>query len=349
MNKVEVRLVLKKLKNHENTSNIGFKHGLLGKIISSFIIADIDNHEEYREIGSSSLVTLADSINQLKNLSFRDGLLGIAWGLDWLAQKGHIDIDTEDVLADIEGLIYKDITYRSDNNLSLSNGIIGKAHFFHKRFLNSSNRYKLILYKECLVFLTNDVNYRFFNDSFFDKNSFYEAEKLRTVCEAMLFLSSFHKEEINIHVVENSLYPSIDIVMNSLNRYQSKILQSSEYPKKEIYHYLHASMALLVTSENLNHSFLKDIAYKHIKYILKYLDLTQIDFMKLSQFEIEVFVLLYLSRKNMSFSSSFFVQLAEKLEQIGDKVSDNLKLILYISLNKPAIISNNERFIFLFS
>ncbi|MDR6804555.1 hypothetical protein J2Y45_001824 [Dyadobacter sp. BE34] len=142
------------------TASPGLYSGKAGGVILCYLQKTIYPQANLDEFATDILNGISDDIADCANLSFSDGLAGIGWGIEWLAQNKFIDINTDEILSDFDDTMYKSVIFSGTRSLSLSTGTLGRLIYFIKRF-NSKNqgthRFRRIPIRECIVLLSDEV------------------------------------------------------------------------------------------------------------------------------------------------------------------------------------------------
>jgi len=144
-----------------NNSPVLF-HGNMGLAIPLYLSAAISGNEDTLCRAKRHLDAISESIGTLTSPSFGEGLAGIGWAVEVLVQNNLLpDVDTDEILSDIDDFIYKDVTSKKETSPSLYSGGMGKAAYFLKRVRNknpNSHRYTEIVHLECLSMITEDID-----------------------------------------------------------------------------------------------------------------------------------------------------------------------------------------------
>lgn len=147
----------------------GLFSGSMGMVLVDLIKAKSapgDTH--FYESGMDKLNDIGASLeNMFGDTSFASGLTGIGWAIEWAVQHELLrDTNTDEVLFDIDDVLYRKIMYSKEADMSLHTGILGKVKYFSLRTKSvnpDSNRFRHLVNKECLVALTDDLLQRMNN------------------------------------------------------------------------------------------------------------------------------------------------------------------------------------------
>ncbi len=208
-----------------NTSfidNIGLMHGKMGICIYFYHLAHKTRNKTYENYAGELIDEIYEEINTNTPLDFENGLAGIGWGIEYLVQNKFIDADTDDILAELDEMLYKKSLNSQVNDISLLTGMIGLGTYFLMRFKNSNssdNKTPKRNLKHYLILLIDSTE-RMLTDN---SNILKEPKAFDITWDypvLLLFLANLHSLNIYNHKVE--------IIINKL------IVQSQEindFPK----------------------------------------------------------------------------------------------------------------------
>lgn len=194
---------------YQKNFGLGLYNGKCGIAILSALF-----YSRYREKKFQSQITkiLSDierSVGDVETLDFREGITGIGFTIEWLSQNNFVDVDTNDVLEEIDNLLYKDLIYSASNDFSLSSGVLGTLYYFIYRYKSiniAAREYKYYFIEECLLLLTSDLDAIVESiqiDEILNKN---DGGAILAVANFIIFLSYFFNFSINQITVEKNLY-----------------------------------------------------------------------------------------------------------------------------------------------
>lgn len=151
------------INRYDNTKNLGIYSGRAGLSLISFLLAKKLDSQEYRKIGVTHFEYVLKNIFDVENLSFSDGLVGVGWFIEWIAQNNFVDINSDDVLEDVDDVIYKLATFHRNDSLDLNAGKTGLFLYLYQR-LKAENPhkypYRTLAMKECTLLLMNEIKMR---------------------------------------------------------------------------------------------------------------------------------------------------------------------------------------------
>lgn len=116
------------LAQYEDSSSLGLENGRCGLVLLNFLLSEKD--EKYKERAFIHLNYLLDHVYESTSLSFNEGLMGIGWTLEFLTQNQYISNSCDNLLHEIDDIIYKWVNFHQLDSFSLNNGYIGTLLYF---------------------------------------------------------------------------------------------------------------------------------------------------------------------------------------------------------------------------
>lgn len=143
-------------------TNIGLYTGSTGSLLITLL------QNSYRGTGgyedpSLFLEHIWQNIQSENHLSFDCGIPGIGWALEWCNQNQLLDINSDEVLSDIDDFLYRKTVYGSIQQLPLMD-LIGMSNYFYIRALSlnkGQSRYRHICHRECLLLVLEDIDAKY--------------------------------------------------------------------------------------------------------------------------------------------------------------------------------------------
>lgn len=159
---VDISVIPPKMESHEAIKNSwGLFHGKAGNALICYIWGRVKENKDIEAKGLELLNDISEHIGETENISFEDGILGIGWTVEWLAQNNLIKANTDMILEEVDDTIYKLVVYTLDKNISLTTGVLGKIAYFLKRIKSTNpetHRYRHLCHQECIVILTDNLD-----------------------------------------------------------------------------------------------------------------------------------------------------------------------------------------------
>ncbi len=119
----------------------GLYNGKMGLIISSYLQGDLTFAE--KEI--DDLIEYIETNNNI-NITFSDGLLGIAWGLSFLVEEQMIESNINELLSDFDDIIFNRFNMNYWGDWSFEKGFLGLVYYSTMRLYQDKdiiNKYPL--------------------------------------------------------------------------------------------------------------------------------------------------------------------------------------------------------------
>ncbi|MBC6112439.1 hypothetical protein ACFOG5_09955 [Pedobacter fastidiosus] len=192
-------------------NSLGLLDGKMGICIATFLMAVERSDEVLKEKAQDLLNHIAEQIADIESLNYADGLAGIGYGIEWLSQNNYIDINSDEVLSDIDDELYKAVVYTRSANATLAEGILGKALFFYKRLQAKNpnvNRYTTICLNECLVLLSDELLDYFLDEEtgvFKREISNLDEDEILLLSQSLIFFQKLYSIHINTDTAEKGI------------------------------------------------------------------------------------------------------------------------------------------------
>lgn len=132
------------LRNAGFIDNIGLLNGKMGFAVFLFHCARFLKDDQYEEKAMKIMEEIQSKINIHTPCCYSSGLCGIGAGIEYLIQNGFVEGDADVILSEIEPLLFYEIHFRPQVDLSFNNGLTGTGYYYLHRLMNpSSNENKL--------------------------------------------------------------------------------------------------------------------------------------------------------------------------------------------------------------
>jgi hypothetical protein len=151
--------------------------------LCSFFIMQYTENKMFEDYAVEIIEQIQAEIHRKSPADYENGLAGIGVGIEYLAQNGFLDINTDEILEDFNDRINRDIVYEPQENNSLANGLTGLGQYVLYRIIRpspSSNEIELLVNRELMIHVVNIM-----------ENSEFEEDKDWT--DVLSFLSRLHR------------------------------------------------------------------------------------------------------------------------------------------------------------
>ncbi len=113
-------------------NNLGLFNGKIGFVLFFFHYAQYSGKKIYDHFAGEVIDEIYNEIHDHYPNNFRDGLCGIAWGMEYIIQHRFVDANANDVLENLDRRILEwDV--RKIRDISLETGLLGIAHYVISR------------------------------------------------------------------------------------------------------------------------------------------------------------------------------------------------------------------------
>jgi hypothetical protein len=271
--------MLELLDELSKSGSMGLHDGKMGVALCYYKQYRITRDKVYLNKGRILLNYIAANIGEIKRYSFSDGLLGIGWGVEWLAQNKYLKADTNEVLCDMDDEIYRLVMYSKADKLSLASGTLAYLLYFYKRIThkNKSRGYhREAVLTECLILCIDDLFGSIVNDEGTDlKKNTFDAQFLSQVfilVNKILPLRIDHQVGVIRDLVATKILCDLLESSPELNNkekcfYANALLQAGRHSKNKIW--IEMSQQVFRTTAMKRISLSKNSIYKSLDYLSK--------------------------------------------------------------------------------
>ena len=108
--------------------DLGFMNGKMGIALFFYHLSRYTDKKIYDDFAGELIDEIYTEIHNHYPSNFRNGLCGIAWGIEYLIQNQFVEADANEVLYDLDKMIFEwDVRKISDS--TLETGLEGIAHY----------------------------------------------------------------------------------------------------------------------------------------------------------------------------------------------------------------------------
>jgi Lanthionine synthetase C-like protein. len=146
------------LKNIDPTNPCLFS-GVAGNIILLYQLSRVTKNKSY-ELQADQLLDTLFNLDKKKilNSDFASGLSGIGWSINYLLKHEFCSGNPDEILEDIDTLVFKDISQDKKIPMNLLNGLIGYLLYLICRLENVNNSNNFSINKELFKKLINEID-----------------------------------------------------------------------------------------------------------------------------------------------------------------------------------------------
>lgn len=227
--------------------NYGLYQGKTGDAIVNGILKKATGNADYGLILRQLLDEIGTNIGYINEINYKSGLTGIGWAIEWMVENNLFEADTNEVLEEVDNLLYKAVLYAADEDLSLANGTLGKVAYFLKRYQRETDPMRLVCHEECLVILTDEIRSKAAKET-------YRPSSLKDLSLILILLDKILPHRINMVAVEEVLYntaAAADQILSQACANTSLL----DIPPSHYQDLLHLAYAYFVTGirQDMNH------------------------------------------------------------------------------------------------
>ncbi|RQO74313.1 hypothetical protein DBR43_02645 [Pedobacter sp. KBW06] len=185
----------------------GLNNGKMGLCIAYFLNGSNGHRPDATQKATALLDEVAENIALVEEYSFNDGLIGIGWAIEFLAQNNFIEVNTDDFLEDLDDELYKLIMYSKAPSIDLNTGTLGRMLYLYKRLTAQNperNFYKEICNKECMVLLIDELYESLISDENSVLNQDFnqlEEETIITISQSLIMACKLLPLQLNFSLL----------------------------------------------------------------------------------------------------------------------------------------------------
>lgn len=134
-------------------ANLGLMNGKMGIALFFYHLSRYTGRKIYDDFAGDLIDEIYAEIHNHYPSNFKDGLCGIAWGIEYLIQNHFVEADSNEILYDIDRMIFEwDVRKISD--YTLDSGLEGIAHYVIARCTGKSIK-NIVIPKEYISELSS--------------------------------------------------------------------------------------------------------------------------------------------------------------------------------------------------
>lgn len=151
----------------------GLSNGKMGLCIYFYHLSKLENNYEYVVIAEKLLNEVLENINLYSPVNVNTGLAGIAIGVNHLLKENFLEGDVNEILEDIDNVIFKVIVFESDSlDVSISEYIY-MLYYLYIRYVEQEDYQKYI--SKGLIIKVIDYIYQKLTPDFFNEPSSFSS------------------------------------------------------------------------------------------------------------------------------------------------------------------------------
>jgi hypothetical protein len=199
MQKQIEKLNEKVLRSIGETYPIGLAQGEMGICIYFYYLFRIEGNENYKKIAEQLLDDTLNKISKDFSISVESGLGGIGLGITHLIKVGFVDGDVNEILEDIDNVIFKRLAFLQNNSSYKKEELLHLIFYLHVRLTDLKDKHDQYIYKELIIKILNifsdGLGSDFFDEPFGFSIYHYHLPLFTYIC-ARLLEQGFYNERI---------------------------------------------------------------------------------------------------------------------------------------------------------
>lgn len=118
----------------DQKDQIKIEDGLSFYILAAFLLFKYSGDPDFEVCGNTLIGMASDQMPDCDKVNFANGIAGVGWVIEQLSQNLQvIDLNTDDILEEVDSLIYKSVLYAGSSPGSISYELIGALFYFEMR------------------------------------------------------------------------------------------------------------------------------------------------------------------------------------------------------------------------
>lgn len=178
---------------------IGLAQGKMGICIYFYHLSRIEQKEKYNTKADKLLEDILKKLSIDSPINVENGLAGIALGLIYLIKKGFVEGEINELLEDIDNVIFKRLVFLQDNTSYSKNELLYVLFYLSFRLSNQSNECDRYILQELIIKTLNNfvsgLSGEFFGETYSFSICNYHTPLFAFIC-ARLLEQGFYNERI---------------------------------------------------------------------------------------------------------------------------------------------------------
>lgn len=204
--------------------NLGLINGYSGKALELFLSGTPESWKKGKEL----LDYISENLSSYEDYSFDTGILGFGWLVAYLHQQKLIDINSDEVLEDVDDQVYK-LTVKEISGNKLDIGmLLGLLDYHIIRHRNKNPDeiyYRKLIHQSCLTLLAEKCTR--FMEGLLTVNVLKE-DDIRTYCKFILKLSYMITYFQNKMIKDNNILQWVAFLINNFKNQKTDLVKYSE-------------------------------------------------------------------------------------------------------------------------
>ncbi|MGE4331436.1 hypothetical protein SDC9_19702 [bioreactor metagenome] len=142
----------------QKDNSLGLAQGKMGACLYFYVLSRKLNYPEYQDVALKLLNDIFINIQKVSSIDVKNGLAGIGLGITFLVKEGYTQGNLNDVLGDIDDIIFKQLSYSKYSDKFDLPSLIHLTYYLQTRLKEqkqgSENEY---LFKELVIQTINNL------------------------------------------------------------------------------------------------------------------------------------------------------------------------------------------------
>lgn len=198
------------LQSIDKTYPAGLAQGHMGISIYFYHLSWIEKDVKYKELAEKLLDDTLGKLSLNSSISVENGLAGIALGVRYLIKSGFVEGDVNELLEDIDNVIFKQLAFLQSNSLNKREELLHLLYYLSVRLADQKDEDRRYMFRELISKVINlfaiGLKDDFFEESFSFSVYYYHLPLFTYIC-ACLLQQNFYNDRI--HKILEEFEPKI--------------------------------------------------------------------------------------------------------------------------------------------
>ena len=209
----------------------GLAEGLAGVTVVYCLLSRHTGNVGLKAKSEEAVNRLFEVAAETGSLDFGTGLTGVCWTIEWLKSNGFIDLNTDEVLGEVDNLVYRNLFSKVGKEGISVGEITGLCKYLLSRLTSRNprtHRYIRLMHQECLlisldVAMQQVLTCAEFKSFLRNPEAALSPGPLSEICDILLLISKTTEEHLNIPQMEEKLYSLVRLADTMLKKFFSSL------------------------------------------------------------------------------------------------------------------------------
>jgi hypothetical protein len=159
------------LSSLDPTYPTGLAHGKMGLSIYFYHLSRLENDPKFQAIAEQILdQVIENGLSSNQSINVEEGLAGVGLGIIHLVKAGFVEGDVNELLEDIDQVIYRKLAFLENNTNYPSDELLHLIYYHYCRLIDQPNKHDRYPFEQLMIKLLN-IFYANLTDDFLNESS----------------------------------------------------------------------------------------------------------------------------------------------------------------------------------